>query len=546
MISFDSWRCFIFELILFTFTVRWNESLKGYEADSWGTEFIFIIPQKSSESNQAACYIHAMDREKNVTANIEYNILSIKNNKSEIEKKKDKVVLRSFYQYNFHNLVVNNAVDGLHMLEDNRIHITSLDKISIIAYVSDDKSAIDYFLVHPVGMGGNYYGFSLPGRSTITLYFIPLGATNKTISQNHGVHNVSIKLRQNNKIKTVKQSMKAGSLWQYTTFVQETISIWIHDQLNSTISVTKRVRSKVRTKLNDETARLLIIALVWNVSLLGVKKTDFGCFMPTPMIVDQCAELTTPAYYPINSAFVSNALFTSPSDLCPKEMINIRTTMTESNLLTMEWNKSAEKISLKEKVSKKMFAITSGTTIMNIVHYGGNEGMFIHEIPAYSQWVNGDSPVVVPEGSEATLYVLADDYGREATMEGFEYPYFEAMDDVSPDFSLFLYTRKLNPGIYRVGIDQELGGRYIAILVAEFSEATIGYVAAINLHKIPPPIFVKYSTTAHLTTTNSPTTPLLVSTMTTVTTTRGASLNVLSNNLFAICFCLIAYVERKQ
>ncbi|VDM12808.1 unnamed protein product, partial [Wuchereria bancrofti] len=59
----------------------------------------------------------------------------------------------------------------------------------------------------------------------------------------------------------------------------------------------------------------------------------------------------------------------------------------------------------------------------------------------------------------------------------------------------------------------------------ELSGATIGYVAAINLHKIPPPIFVQYSTTAHLTTTKSPTTPLLVSTMTTVTTTQGASLS---------------------
>ncbi|VDM13151.1 unnamed protein product [Wuchereria bancrofti] len=475
------------------FSVRWNEGLKGYEADSWGTDFIFIIPQKISQSDRAACYIFGMDKEKNVTVNIEYNILSSKSDKSKVEKKKDKVVIRSFYEYNFYDLVVNNPVEGLHMLEDNRIHITSLDKISIIAYVSNDKSAIDYFLVHPVGMGGNYYGFSLPGHSTITLYFIPLGATNKTISQSHGVHNVSIKLRKNNKIQTLKQSMKAGSLWQYTTFVQETISIWIHDQLNSTI--TKRVRSKVRTTLSDETARLLVIASVWNISVLGIKKKDFGSFMPTPMIVDQCAKLTTLAYYPINSAFASNALFTSPSDLCPKEMINIKTNITESNLLSMEWNKSAEQISLKGKVSKKMFAITSETTIMNIVHYGGNEGMFIHEIPAYSQWVNGDSSVVVPKGSQATLYVdihtykyrlilrfqvLADDYGREATMEGFEYPYFESVDDVSPDFSLFLYTRRLNAGIYRVGIDQELGGRYIAILIAELSGATIGYVAAIN------------------------------------------------------------------
>lgn len=32
------------------------------------------------------------------------------------------------------------------MLADNRIHVTSSDKISIIAYVSDTTSATDYFL----------------------------------------------------------------------------------------------------------------------------------------------------------------------------------------------------------------------------------------------------------------------------------------------------------------------------------------------------------------------------------------------------------------
>lgn len=65
-------------------------------------------------------------------------------------------------------------------------------------------------------------------------------------------------------------------------------------------------------------------------------------------------------------------------------------------------------------------------------------------------------------------------------MEGLEYPYFEEVDDVSPDFSLYLYTRELSSGVYRIGIDQELGGRYIAILVADLDETSIGYVAAIN------------------------------------------------------------------
>ncbi|EFO15332.2 hypothetical protein LOAG_13178 [Loa loa] len=151
-----------------------------------------------------------MDKTKNVTVNIEYNILSNKNGSSAIRKKVDKVVIRASYEYKFYNLVTDNTTGGLHMLGNNQIHITSLDKISIIAYVSDTKSAIDYFLVHPVGMGGDYYGFSLPGPSTTTLYFLPLGATNETISQSYGIHNVSITVRQNNKSEMIKQIMKVG------------------------------------------------------------------------------------------------------------------------------------------------------------------------------------------------------------------------------------------------------------------------------------------------------------------------------------------------
>ncbi|CAG9540153.1 unnamed protein product [Cercopithifilaria johnstoni] len=449
-------------------------------------------------------------------------------------------------QYNFHDLISDDTVEGLHMLQDYRIHVTSSEKISIIAYVFDTKSAVDYFLVHPVGMGGDYYAFSLPGRSTMTLYFLPLGATNETISQSHCVHNVSITVRQNNKSETIKQNMKADSLWQYTAPVEQAVSVWIRDQLNN-LNVTKRVRSKVRTTSKVEIARLIVIASVRNISISRSEITDFGCFMPTPMIVDRCAKLTNPVYYPASKDFANNVLLTPPSPLCPQDIIDIRSTMTEeSKSLSVKWDKGAEQINLEDKISKKTFAIISGTTIMNIVHRGGNNGSFIHEIPAYSQWVNGDSSIVVPKGSEAILYVLADDYGREATMEGFEYPYFETVDDVSPDFSLFLYSRKLDAGVYRIGIDQELGGRYIAILISEMNRHAIGYVAAINLHRIPPPIFLKYSTTADLITTESATTSLMVSTMTTVTTTQGVSLSVLSNNLFAICICFMVYGESEQ
>ncbi|KAM3720093.1 Phosphoglucomutase-like protein [Dirofilaria immitis] len=541
MISFDCcWR-FTFELIIFAFIVRYNDSLKGYEADSWGTEFIFILPSNSHNVIESSCYIFGMNKLMNITVNIDYNIMITKNNNSEVVQKKDKVIIRASYKYEFNKLVINDMIEGLHMLGDNRIHVTSSDKISIIAYTIDNKFATDYFLVHPVGMGGDYYAFSLPGPSIITLYFLPLGATNETISQNDGIHHVSMRLRENDKLEIINQTMQAGSLWQYTAFVEHSMSVWIRDQLNDPILTTE-----TQTALNIKKARLIIIASARDIIASG-RSTDFGCHMPTPTIVDRCGELTNPVYYPAGQGFATNLLLTAPTQLCPQEVIDFRTNIETSNRVSMNWNKAAKEISVKDKILKqKTFAVVSEKAIMNIVHHGGTKGSFIHEIPAYSQWVNGDSSIIVPVNSTATIYVLADDYGKDVVMEGFDYPLFEPMDDVSPDFSLFLYTHKLKPGVYRVGIDQELGGRYIAVVIAELGQHSIGYVAAINLNRIPSPIFVDHSTTVSSTTTEPTTTSLVVSTMTTVTTTQSASIHLFSHILFVICICFIIYGKDKQ
>lgn len=42
----------------------------------------------------------------------------------------------------------------------------------------------------------------------MSLYFLPLGATNKTISGSHGDHDVKITLRQKDELKTIRQNMK--------------------------------------------------------------------------------------------------------------------------------------------------------------------------------------------------------------------------------------------------------------------------------------------------------------------------------------------------
>uniref|UniRef100_A0A915PLI8 IgGFc-binding protein N-terminal domain-containing protein n=1 Tax=Setaria digitata TaxID=48799 RepID=A0A915PLI8_9BILA len=502
--------------------IRNSECLKGLEADSWGTEFIFVLPSTGNyEIAETACYLFGMDREISITVHADYGVIQYtRDNKPKLREIKQQLTFKGFHKYEIESWKMDEIKEGLHMLLNTRIHITATDKISINCYVSDVTGAVDYFLVHPVGMGGNYYSFSIPTHITATVYFLPLGATNQTIWQEHGVHDVSITIGENNQL-------KAGSLWQYTTATQKPISLWIRDQLEEFVS-----KPKLRNSLDQmNVTRLLIVVSVRGMHSREGVDADIAHYMPTTMIVDRCAELRIPAHYPVAKSFSNDVLMTAPSPFCPQETIEIKTSLTESDSLLMKWDETSSIISLHGKISKDTFIISSQTTIMNIVHCGGENGFFLHEVPPYSQWVNGDSAVVIPPDHKATLYVLADDYGREATLEGHEYPYFETLEDIVSDFSLFLYKGTLISGAYRIGIDQELGGRYIAIVIGESDRSSIAYVAAINLN---------------LTTREPTTTPLLASTMTTVTTTQTASLDVISNNLFAICVCLIVVFGGTQ
>ncbi|KAK6114688.1 hypothetical protein QQG55_57130 [Brugia pahangi] len=244
--------------------------------------------------------------------------------------------------------------------------------------------------------------------------------------------------------------------------------------------------------------------------------------MPTPMIVDRCARLTIPAYYPMNKAFANNILLTAPSNDCPMENVDI--IFAKVDLLPMKWNKSPEPINVNEKFCKKSLAIKSTTTSMNIINYGGNKGIFIHEIPAYSQWINDDIfPVIVPEGSHASLHVILSNYSEKAVRKN------------------------------------------VQNVIIEFNHTSIGYIAAISLPRISPPMFTKYSHIIHLKKIKPEATTLLTTTteeecfvdatatepvaaplIATTKITQGASVNILSNNLFAICIFFIVCAERKQ
>ncbi|VDN28572.1 unnamed protein product [Gongylonema pulchrum] len=60
-------------------------------------------------------------------------------------------------------------------------------------------------------MAGGYYAFSLPAPAadgTISLFLMPLGATNATLMHTKDVHNVSLTISRENKVTELQQTMK--------------------------------------------------------------------------------------------------------------------------------------------------------------------------------------------------------------------------------------------------------------------------------------------------------------------------------------------------
>ncbi|VDK74710.1 unnamed protein product [Litomosoides sigmodontis] len=201
MVLLGGWQRFAFALILFLFTAP----CQTYRGDSWGTEFIFALPPNHADEFQAYCYFFGKDGQTTNYINIDYP--GVENSK--FTRMRAEFSFKAARKYIFEKVVMSDvAKEGMNMISDYRIHVTSSDIISIHCFIFDSETFATMFLVHPVGMGGDYYAFSLPGRSIMSLYFLPLGATNQATSQSDDVHSVSITLRQKNKLKIVKQNMK--------------------------------------------------------------------------------------------------------------------------------------------------------------------------------------------------------------------------------------------------------------------------------------------------------------------------------------------------
>ncbi|EJW72923.1 hypothetical protein WUBG_16169, partial [Wuchereria bancrofti] len=104
------------------------------------------------------------------------------------------------------------------------------------------------------------------------------------------------------------------------------------------------------------------------------------------------------------------------------------------------------------------------------------KGSFIHEIPAYSQWINDDIfPVVVPEGSQASLHVILSNYNEKAVRKD--------VQNANEEFNNFRFSysiTSLSPGFWRMRAQYGRKRRYVPVVIIEFNHTSIGYIAAIS------------------------------------------------------------------
>lgn len=80
--------------------------MRGFEADSWGTEFVFVIPPNNGDvaSTEAALDIIGMEKAHNISVKIEYNEVTGSGANVKLSKKADVVfvvhaaIVRPFFE----------------------------------------------------------------------------------------------------------------------------------------------------------------------------------------------------------------------------------------------------------------------------------------------------------------------------------------------------------------------------------------------------------------------------------------------------------------
>uniref|UniRef100_A0A915Q5G2 IgGFc-binding protein N-terminal domain-containing protein n=1 Tax=Setaria digitata TaxID=48799 RepID=A0A915Q5G2_9BILA len=426
--------------------------------DTYGREFVFVYPPNNSGSSgvKATLNIINPDTKRHAIITVEYpEFHSIDDKITAIRRTTTlhvKVLSTVLFEFN-RSVILDSISNGLHSYEDARIVVHSSVLVSLLAHNEDATGARDSFLVLPISMAGNHYAFALPASALSGSTFIYLMPTIPT-----PVQRITLSLIREASSCACSHIVQRGKMLVFRS---------------SGENITLRADS-------DDT--FVIVAAVLELpTVKGSNVSDFGCFMPSAVPVTDCSKLLVQEEHVAPLLTGKYYLLTMPSAECESAEISIQGVNKIIN-----WKRLIPSLAdISNLIAFNEYgnmAAISTIIMLNVIRYGGysvgmlnyEEGAYLHEVPAISQFISGMIPVIVPSDSNQ-ITVIADHKAMSSA-------YFDG--EISLSFAPLPF---LNGSFYYASGTVPSGfhffyadGLYLVFVSGRINNSAYGFIPAFN------------------------------------------------------------------
>ncbi|EFO22658.2 hypothetical protein LOAG_05827 [Loa loa] len=448
-----------YEIILFLAIIAYDRSYvqASINAATFGHHFIVLFPNNNQNGSEKPMISVTLMNPNSKEVSIEMKYAESTDNHS-IDIRIITVIVQAmnFMEVHFNQSSINNCKNDsfVRLVEcsDSRIYITSSQlPISVLLnwYLIN---AGDSFIVLPSSMATNKYAFAAPAPADdgmTTVYFLPLsdGMTINVVGEIDEVpFNRSFSPKHTN-----------GNLLA----LQATTHLALVASATSPFTVIVAVAKLIAS--SDET------------------RTDFGAYMPTPLLD---SETIFDPYnvndYHISMLYTEKFLVTSGDDSLYDSQFTVFNEMESSRICSLTDHYNEVKL---EEYSLNA-GINSSSIMLQVLRYGGTEnelikGSFLDLIVAWSQFVTGLTTFVVPT-DENIVAIIGDTKATSSTMAGHKIPTEIIWNWAPMTFysQIFYYsTMSLPKGFYVITSD----GSYSIFVIGKKNDATYGFVTAYNM-----------------------------------------------------------------
>uniref|UniRef100_A0A0R3RII3 IgGFc_binding domain-containing protein n=1 Tax=Elaeophora elaphi TaxID=1147741 RepID=A0A0R3RII3_9BILA len=426
--------------------------------DTYGREFVFVYPPNNSGSNGMSVTLSVInpDTKQHAAVTINYPEFDATGDNITVIRRTATLVVKvlSDELFNFNeSVILDSIVDGLRSYVDARIVVHSTIPITLIAHSMDVSGAHDSFLVLPVSMAGNHYVFTLPPSSSsgsTIVYFLPAKPEPKQY--------IRVNLIREASSCSCKHTVQVGEMLVFS-LSEESVTFLAHSDFP-----------------------FVIVAAVRKLpTMKGSNVFDFGCFMPSSMPTTHCDKLSVNDNHIAPLLTGKYHLLTPPSVKCESLEISIH----GSNKVVKQKRLISAFIQTTNPMIFDGFGNTAAITtamMLNVIRYGGynigalnyEEGGYLHEIPAISQFITGMLPIIVP-GDSNQVTVIADSKAMSSCFfDGEINLSFAALPFLNGSF--YYASGTVTSGFHFFYAD----GLYIIFITGRTNNSAYGFIPAFN------------------------------------------------------------------